>query len=149
MAEWRRIWHSFYGDAKVRRMSIKARYVYSATIVHADDDGVFNWDAEQIAADAHVSTAIATAAMTQILAAELVTVEGTIASHPNFLQWQPRAHASGYARASASTLTRATAGNRHTRKGEREKGRSSTTTTARENDNDEVAQIVEQWDRER
>jgi hypothetical protein len=85
MAEWRAIYASLYHDARVKRLSIKARYVYTATIVNANADGSLPWDVLQLAKWADVSVTAAQVSMTQLEASGLLTIANGRASHP---QWE-------------------------------------------------------------
>jgi hypothetical protein len=85
MAEWRAIYASLYHDARVKRLSIKARYVYTATIVNANSDGSLPWDVLQLAKWADVSVTAAQVSMAQLEASGLLRIADGRASHP---QWE-------------------------------------------------------------
>jgi hypothetical protein len=85
MAEWRAIYASLAHDARVKRLSIKARYVYVFTIVNANADGSLPWDVLQLAKWADISVTAAQVSMAQLEASGLLRIANGRASHP---QWE-------------------------------------------------------------
>ena len=88
MAEWRAIYASLAHDARVKGLSVKARYVYVFTIVNANDQGSLPWDELQVAKWADVSAPVARAAMVQLEASGLLTIANGRASHDHWDRYQ-------------------------------------------------------------
>jgi hypothetical protein len=88
VAEWRKVWKALYSDARVRHLSVTARYIHTASIVFADDDGKLPWNVAQLSEWAAMSPIATTAAMATIEAQGLVTVVNGVARHPAWRQYQ-------------------------------------------------------------
>jgi hypothetical protein len=94
MAEWRKIYRSLFSDARVRHLPVKARYVYVASIVYADQNGLIRWDAQQLCAWTGVSSLAMQGAMEQLESAGLVTIANGVAHHPHWNDYQRATSAS-------------------------------------------------------